>query len=51
MKNWTNRFVVLMVAGAIMCSALVVGCSHGDDADNNATTNNAAKPADNGTTP
>lgn len=41
MKNWTSRFVVLMVAGAIMCSALMVGCSgKSDDVDAN-----TAKPA------
>ena len=36
MKNWTSRFVVLMVAGAVMCSALMVGC--GGKSDDESTT-------------
>jgi hypothetical protein len=39
MKNWTSRFAVLMVAGAIMCSAMIVGCGGGDDEDTTNTTN------------
>ncbi len=40
MKNWTSRFVVLMVAGAIMCSALMVGCG-GGNSDGTATSGSA----------
>ncbi len=50
MKNWTSRFVVLMVAGAIMCSALMVGCSgKSDDTDTNSA--NATRPAEDATKP
>ncbi len=47
MKNWTSRFVVLMVAGAVMCSALMVGCGSKSEDDSNApaVTNSGAKPA------
>ena len=40
MKNWTSRFVVLMFAGAVMCSALMVGCGGKteDDTSNAPTT-------------
>ena len=44
MKNWTSRFVILMVAGAIMCSALMVGCGGKteDDTDSNAPANTSS---------
>ncbi len=53
MKNWTSRFVVLMVAGAIMGSALMVGCGGGssDDTSNapaTTTTNSSTTTKDPG---
>jgi hypothetical protein len=42
MKNWMNRFAILTVLGAVLGSALVMGCGGGDTE----TTTNSA----NGTT-
>lgn len=50
MKNWTSRFVVMMVAGAIMCSAFMAGCPSSSDEE---ATNTPAvnKPATDPTNP
>ncbi len=43
MKNWMSRFAVLMVAGAIMGSALMVGCGgKSEDETANAPVKNKA---------
>ena len=42
MKNWTNRFAILAVLGAILCSTMVVGCGGGDEEED---TTNAANNA------
>ena len=40
MNNWINRLAIFAVVGAILSSAVLVGCgSKSDDADTNATTN------------
>lgn len=53
MKNWTSRFAVLMVAGAIMCSALMVGCGGNSEEEGatNAVNNAAPAKADDMTKP
>ncbi|PQV65422.1 hypothetical protein B1R32_101163 [Abditibacterium utsteinense] len=38
MKNWTQRFAVFAVLGAILSSAMLVGCGGGDDESANSTT-------------
>ena len=35
MTNWFGRFAILTVLGALLCSAMVVGCG-GDAADDTA---------------
>ena len=40
MKNWTQRFAVYAVLGAILSSAMLVGCGGGEEEDT-ATANNA----------
>jgi hypothetical protein len=42
MSNWLGRFAILTVLGALLCSALVVGCGGGGDADDAASDTNAA---------
>ena len=40
MNNWINRIAIFAVVGAILSSAVLVGCgSKSDDADTNAATN------------
>ncbi len=48
MKNWTQRFALFAVLGAILSSAMLVGCGGGgdDEASNNAA--NAMKKDDSG---
>ena len=44
MSNWFGRFAILTVVGALLCSALVVGCGGGGDeggGDAENTTNTA----------
>lgn len=45
MKNWMRRFGILTVLGALVCGALVAGCSGGGE-EEEAPTANATKPAD-----
>ena len=33
MNNWINRFAIFAVVGAILSSAVLVGCGPSDDAD------------------
>ena len=40
MKNWTQRFAIFAVLGAILSSAMLVGCGGGDDAETTNTTTN-----------
>ena len=47
MKNWTQRFAVFAVLGAILSSAMLVGCG-GGDGDDAATANNAAAATEGG---
>lgn len=52
MNNWINRIAIFAVVGAILSSAVLVGCgSKSDDADTNTVTNTTttttkSKPAD-----
>ena len=43
MKNWTQRFAIFAVLGAILSSAMLVGCGGGEE--DGGTTNNAANAA------
>lgn len=48
MNNWINRLAIFAVVGAILSSAVLVGCG-GNNADEDTTTNaatNTAAPAD-----
>ena len=46
MNNWINRLAIFAVVGAILSSAVLVGCGGSDDAaDTNAPATNSAKPA------
>lgn len=40
MKNWTQRFAIFAVLGAILSSAMLVGCGGGDDESGTTTTTN-----------
>jgi hypothetical protein len=46
MKNWTQRLAIFAFLGAILSSAVLVGCGGGDEGDgaatNNATTSTEA---------
>jgi len=44
MNNWMSRIAIFAVIGAILSSAVLVGCGSGDtgDSTNAATTNKAA---------
>jgi hypothetical protein len=42
MKNWMQRLAIFAVLGAILSSAVLVGCGGGGDSDD---TNNAAPAA------
>ena len=42
MSNWFGRFAILTVLGALLCSAMVVGCGGGDAADDTGGDTNAA---------
>ncbi|PQV62580.1 hypothetical protein B1R32_12818 [Abditibacterium utsteinense] len=49
MKNWTQRFAVFAVFGTMFSSAMLVGCSKGNDAvpvsiGNNTSTDSSGKP-------
>ena len=46
MNNWINRLAIFAVVGAILSSAVLVGC--GGDAAEDAPANNAAAPAADG---
>ena len=41
MNNWINRLAIFAVVGAILSSAVLVGCG-GNDAAEDTATNNAA---------
>ena len=43
MNNWINRLAIFAVVGAILSSAVLVGC--GGSGDEDAATNNTAAPA------
>lgn len=44
MKNWTQRFALFAVLGAILSSAMLVGCGGGDDEEvTNTTTTTTTK--------
>lgn len=47
MKNWTQRLTLFAVVGAILSSAVLVGCggSEDDGGDTNTTGNTAANNA------
>ncbi|BCM89952.1 hypothetical protein IAD21_01803 [Abditibacteriota bacterium] len=46
--NWMSRIAIFAVLGAILSSAVLVGCSSGGDEDNNAPANVAKNTADGG---
>ena len=46
MNNWINRLAIFAVVGAILSSAVLVGC--GGNAEEDAPANNAAPAADAG---
>ncbi len=50
MKNWMQRLTLFAVVGAILSSAVLVGCGGADEEEDagNATNNAAAKGADAG---
>ena len=49
MNNWINRLAIFAVVGAILSSAVLVGCGgNSDDTAANATTNTAPAPAEEG---
>ncbi len=39
MNNWINRLAIFAVVGAILSSAVLVGCGNGAEEDTNAVTN------------
>lgn len=47
MNNWINRLAIFAVVGAILSSAVLVGCGGSSDEDTNAVAN-VAKPAADG---
>lgn len=38
MNNWINRLAIFAVVGAILSSAVLVGCGGGEEEDTNAPT-------------
>lgn len=46
MNNWIQRLAIFAVVGAILSSAVLVGCGGGDNDDNTAAANNAAPKGD-----
>ena len=48
MKNWTQRLAIFAVLGAILSSAILVGCGGSSDDTANATNNAPAAPAKDG---
>lgn len=43
MKNWMQRFTLFAVVGAILSSAVLVGCGGGDAEEGNTTTTTTNK--------
>jgi hypothetical protein len=47
MKNWTQRLAIFAFLGAILSSAVLVGCGGGSE-DDSAAANNTTAPAGGG---
>ena len=45
MNNWINRLAIFAVVGAILSSAIMVGCGNNSDEDTNTVTTNKAGDA------
>ncbi len=45
MNNWINRIAIFAVVGAILSSAVLVGCGKSDDTDTNAAGNGVGSAA------